>query len=98
MTDEEEWKMRFYANVKLENGSMLPSRASIYVLTGINKEYKLTDENRQIITMLAGSSLFQDAYKTMAEKIEKGEMTEVECAKQLEKMGEEYGKELRTCQ
>ena len=98
MSDEEEkdWQMRFNHNWKLEDGSLYPSRASMYLLDGINKAYKVDDSNRHLLTMLAGSSLFQGMYDAIAEMIDKGEMTEVEAVKKLNELGKTIGKEIAT--
>lgn len=93
MNDEEkEWKARFSENWKLEDGKIYPSRASMYLVSGIKKEYEKADSN--ILFALAGSSLFQPMYGVMAKMIDKKEKTEVECARILEEMGKELGKEI----
>lgn len=98
MNDEEEkdWQMRFNNNWKIEDGSLYPSRASMYLLDGINKSYKVDDSNRHLLTMLAGSSLFQGMYDAIAEMINKGKTTEVEAVKKLNELGKTIGEEIAT--
>lgn len=98
MSDEEEkdWQMRFNHNWELEDGSLYPSRASMYLLDGINKAYKIDDSNRHLLAMLAGSSLFQGMYDAIAEMINKGEMAEVEAVKKLNELGKTIGEEIAT--
>lgn len=90
--DDKEWKARFSENWKLEDGKIYPSRASIYLVSGIKQEYEKADSH--ILFALAGSNLFQPMYDVMSKLIDSGEKTEVECAKILTETGRELGKEI----
>lgn len=92
--EEKDWQIRFNHNWELKDGSLYPSRASIYLLDGINKAFKIDDSNRHLLTMLAGSSLFQGIYDDIAEKMNNGEMTEVDAIKKLNELGKTIGEEI----
>ena len=92
--NDKEWEARFSQNWKLEDGKIYPSRASMYLVSGIKQEYDKADSG--ILFALAGSNLFEPLYKEMAKLIKSGEKTEAECAKLLTDTGKELGREIAT--
>lgn len=93
-TDEEkEYRARFSQNWKVGD-VMMPSRASQYVLAGIGRKFEMTPEDKHILIVLAGSSLFQPIYDEMAKAIDNGDTSELECLEHLAKVGEEIGMKL----
>ncbi len=100
MTDEEMIdEMGFFNNIQLEDGTLIPSRASMAVLLGLEgklrADYKDMDEREWSLktkTFLI-SALYEPMFRELEKKVKKGELTEVSCYRMLKKEGEELAKE-----
>ena len=102
MTDDEMIdEVGFFHNIKLENGILLPSRASRAILLGLekelDKEYKDEDERERSLKLkqMLISALYDPLFEDLEELVKKGELTELDCFKMLENEGKELAKEFK---